>query len=198
MNPNLICFCFRKRTLMVNNLIAITSGILLFLTKEANSVALLIIGRILIGLNCGEAETYWYCILRQTGILPNEQPTVKYYENAPSYNGLNSISIDSNAPSLTEMWIVPSLAYDILWHIIFVQEPNRARIATGAMNKKWNSRRRLQKHAEEVLRERYKRKLEQHAVLVIVTFYAEHAILSPILCSRHTLLHRKKSSVVPL
>ncbi len=43
---------------MVNNLIAITSGILLFLTKEANSVALLIIGRILIGLNCGEAETY--------------------------------------------------------------------------------------------------------------------------------------------
>eukprot|EP00794_Sanderia_malayensis_P004877 gene4877-5516_t len=43
----------RKKTLMANNLIAIISGIFLFSTKAANTVALLVLGRILIGFNCG-------------------------------------------------------------------------------------------------------------------------------------------------
>ena len=47
-------FLFRKRTLMLNNILAISGAIFLGLTKHANSVALLIVGRILVGVNAGE------------------------------------------------------------------------------------------------------------------------------------------------
>lgn len=43
----------RKRTLMLNNALAISGGIFLGVTKLANSVAVLIIGRILVGINAG-------------------------------------------------------------------------------------------------------------------------------------------------
>lgn len=49
-----ICFLFRKYSLLINNSLVICGGIFLFCSKEANSVALLIIGRILVGLNAGK------------------------------------------------------------------------------------------------------------------------------------------------
>ena len=52
------CICYRKKTLMLNNLLAIVGGLFLFVTKHAGassgSVALLIIGRILLGVNAGK------------------------------------------------------------------------------------------------------------------------------------------------
>ncbi|XP_057314552.1 solute carrier family 2, facilitated glucose transporter member 3-like isoform X2 [Hydractinia symbiolongicarpus] len=47
----------RKYSLLINNSLVICGGILLFCSKEANSVALLIIGRILVGLNAGVNTT---------------------------------------------------------------------------------------------------------------------------------------------
>ena len=46
-------FLSRKKTLIINNALAISGGIFLGLTKTANSVAVLIIGRILVGINAG-------------------------------------------------------------------------------------------------------------------------------------------------
>ena len=42
---------------MMNNIVAILGGILLFVTKGTSSVTLLIIGRILVGVNSGEEES---------------------------------------------------------------------------------------------------------------------------------------------
>jgi len=43
----------RKRTLMLNNALAISGGIFLGVTKMADSVTILVIGRILVGINAG-------------------------------------------------------------------------------------------------------------------------------------------------
>jgi len=44
---------FRKMTLVMNNALVISGGIFLGVTKVSNSVAVLIIGRILVGINAG-------------------------------------------------------------------------------------------------------------------------------------------------
>ena len=58
MLSSILFFLCRKKTLMANNVIAIIGGIFLFITKATHSIYVLILGRLLVGVNAGR-----YCLL---------------------------------------------------------------------------------------------------------------------------------------
>ena len=73
----------------MNNLLVISGGILLFATKAANSITLLIIGRILLGVNAGKScDIYgnFYLSLSFTGSIQYEAVKPCYENMLYSYH----------------------------------------------------------------------------------------------------------------
>ena len=57
LDKNLILNLFiynRKKSLMLNNILGLAGGVLMGLSKPAKSYEMIIIGRFIIGLNCGK------------------------------------------------------------------------------------------------------------------------------------------------